>query len=90
LATSKFKKREDVQCMLNTRCVFRHTYNINTKKKTHVDTRTYRVDIPAKHPTEHNAPARTYIAQQTVCEDILYEMLGLLRGRVAAGCNVCV
>jgi len=34
MATSKFKKREDVQCMLNTRCVFRHTYNINTKKNT--------------------------------------------------------
>jgi hypothetical protein len=48
------------------------------------------VDIPAKHPTELSAPARTYLAQQTVCEDILYVMLGLLRGRVTEGCNVCV
>ena len=39
--------------------------HINSKN-THVDTRTYTVAIPAKHPTEHNAPARTYLAQQTV------------------------
>ena len=32
----------------------------------HINTRTYTVDIPAKYPTEHNAPARTYLAQQTV------------------------
>jgi hypothetical protein len=57
---------------------------------THVDTHTYTVDIPAKNPTEHNAPARTYLALQTVCEDILYEMVVVLRGRVTASCNVCV
>ena len=48
------------------------------------------MDIPAKHPTEHNAPARTYLAQQIVCEDILYEMVVLLRYSVTVGCNVCV
>ena len=47
------------------------------------------MDTAAKYPTEHNAPARTHLAQLTVCEDLLSEMLVLLLGSVSSPLCVC-